>query len=54
MIQLGNRVGSHDTAGKQGEITLYKWETGWDLMIQDAGKMVGSHDTSGRENGGIT
>ena len=38
MIQLGNRVGSHDT--------------GWDHMIQ-LGNRVGSHDTAGKQ-GGIT
>ena len=43
MIQVGKRVGSHDTSGR---------ERGWDHMIQ-VGKRVGSHDTSGKE-GGIT
>ena len=52
MIQVGKRVGSHDTSGKEGEITQYKWEREWDHMIQ-VGKRVGSHDTSGKE-GGIT
>ena len=37
MIQLGNRVRSHDASGKEGEITRYKWPgryAWWDYMIK--------------------
>ena len=50
MIQVRKRVGSHDTSGKEGGITRYKWKRGCDHRIQ-VRKRVGSHDTSGKEGG---
>ena len=48
MIQVGNRVRSHDTSGKQGEITRNKWERGWNHMAMKEGI---SYDTNGTEGG---